>query len=62
MATNSSNGDHQLTTKQPPQPSPLRFSKFFQVNRFMQIHVILLLLLCGLFYFDADNVEFDSDM
>lgn len=31
MATNSSNGDHQTTTKSPPLPSPLRFSKFFQV-------------------------------
>ncbi|KAL6200150.1 hypothetical protein ACLB2K_029932 [Fragaria x ananassa] len=32
MATNSSNGEHQTTTKQPPLPSPLRFSKFFQSN------------------------------
>lgn len=31
MAGNSSNGD-QSTAKQPPLPSPLRFSKFFQVN------------------------------
>ncbi|RYQ98105.1 hypothetical protein Ahy_B08g094177 [Arachis hypogaea] len=32
MANNSSNGDHQTSTKQPPLPSPLRFSKFFQSN------------------------------
>ncbi|XP_004487021.1 UDP-glucuronic acid decarboxylase 6 isoform X2 [Cicer arietinum] len=36
MATNSSNGEQQAaattTTKQPPLPSPLRFSKFFQSN------------------------------
>ncbi|KAK7335764.1 hypothetical protein VNO80_27790 [Phaseolus coccineus] len=34
MATNSSNGNghHETTTKKPPSPSPLRFSKFFQSN------------------------------
>ncbi|CAK9188313.1 unnamed protein product [Ilex paraguariensis] len=32
MANNSSNGDYQTTTKPPPTPSPLRFSKFFQPN------------------------------
>lgn len=32
MAGNSSNGDHQTPTKSPPLPSPLRFSKFFQVE------------------------------
>ncbi|KAJ0021644.1 hypothetical protein Pint_32340 [Pistacia integerrima] len=32
MANNSSNGDNQTTTKPPPLPSPLRFSKFFQSN------------------------------
>ncbi|OIV99379.1 hypothetical protein TanjilG_17189 [Lupinus angustifolius] len=31
MAANSSNGDH-VASKQPPLPSPLRFSKFFQSN------------------------------
>ncbi|KAF7152630.1 hypothetical protein RHSIM_Rhsim01G0225700 [Rhododendron simsii] len=32
VMANSSNGDHQTTTKPPPTPSPLRFSKFFQSN------------------------------
>ncbi|KAE8666684.1 UDP-glucuronic acid decarboxylase 6 [Hibiscus syriacus] len=32
MATDSSNGERQTTTKPPPLPSPLRFSKFFQAN------------------------------
>ncbi|XP_027347061.1 UDP-glucuronic acid decarboxylase 6-like isoform X3 [Abrus precatorius] len=32
MAANSSDGDHHTTLKQPPLPSPLRFSKFFQSN------------------------------
>lgn len=32
MATNTANGNHQTTTKPPPLPSPLRFSKFFQVR------------------------------
>uniref|UniRef100_A0A3Q7IYT7 UDP-glucuronate decarboxylase n=1 Tax=Solanum lycopersicum TaxID=4081 RepID=A0A3Q7IYT7_SOLLC len=32
MAKNTANGDHQTTTKPPPTPSPLRFSKFFQPN------------------------------
>lgn len=32
MGTNSSNGEHQTTTKPPPMPSPLRNSKFFQVR------------------------------
>lgn len=31
---NNSNGEHQTTTKPPPLPSPLRFSKFFQVKYF----------------------------
>jgi hypothetical protein len=34
MAQNTSNGEHQITTKPPPLPSPLRFSKFFQVKVF----------------------------
>ncbi|CBI16166.3 hypothetical protein AAG906_032019 [Vitis piasezkii] len=32
MAKNTSNGEHQITTKPPPTPSPLRNSKFFQSN------------------------------
>ncbi|CAN0854044.1 UDP-glucuronic acid decarboxylase 3 [Linum grandiflorum] len=32
MATDSANGQHQSTTKPPPQPSPLRSSKFCQSN------------------------------
>ncbi|KAK8489248.1 hypothetical protein V6N13_009538 [Hibiscus sabdariffa] len=32
MATDSSNGEQQTTSKPPPLPSPLRFSKFFQAN------------------------------
>lgn len=28
----ASNGEHRATTKPPPTPSPLRFSKFFQVK------------------------------
>ncbi|XWS28860.1 hypothetical protein CRYUN_Cryun25bG0107800 [Craigia yunnanensis] len=32
MAANSSNGEQQTTSKPPPLPSPLRFSKFFQSN------------------------------
>nr|CAB3496328.1 unnamed protein product [Digitaria exilis]CAB3501236.1 unnamed protein product [Digitaria exilis] len=31
MATNGSNGEH-ISTRPPPTPSPLRFSKFFQAN------------------------------
>ncbi|KAK8478339.1 hypothetical protein V6N13_144560 [Hibiscus sabdariffa] len=32
MATDSPNGEQQTTSKPPPLPSPLRFSKFFQAN------------------------------
>lgn len=32
MAKEVSNGDHNSVTKPPPTPSPLRNSKFFQVN------------------------------
>ena len=32
MAANSSNGEQQTTSKPPPLPSPLRFSKFFSVQ------------------------------
>ena len=31
MAKESTNGDNHSVTKPPPTPSPLRFSKFFQV-------------------------------
>lgn len=32
MAINLSNGEHKITTKPPPLPSPLRNSKFSQVS------------------------------
>ncbi|BAT90704.1 hypothetical protein VIGAN_06198400 [Vigna angularis var. angularis] len=32
MASNSSDGDSSKSPKQPPLPSPLRFSKFYQSN------------------------------
>ncbi|KAL4333349.1 hypothetical protein GQ457_07G034580 [Hibiscus cannabinus] len=32
MATNSSNGEQPTSSKPPPLPSPLRFSKYFQAN------------------------------
>lgn len=38
MAANSSNGE-QKATKPPPLPSPLRFSKFFQVNNHISFFV-----------------------
>jgi hypothetical protein len=31
MSKEASNGDHNSAAKAPPTPSPLRFSKFFQV-------------------------------
>ena len=41
MSKEVSNGDHNSAAKAPPTPSPLRFSKFFQVYLFDSSFFIL---------------------
>lgn len=50
MANNTSNGEHQTTTKQPPLPSPLRFSKFFQVKIFLLFYFFFIWVYANLMF------------
>lgn len=58
MANSSANGENQTTTKPPPLPSPLRFSKFFQVTKVCIFYIIFLLTLLLLWSYYVTSCHF----